>query len=76
MITIFDIITSNHIADIIITCNYFRFNTYLVNLESSNKHKQDLIFKKNLFVVVKNLKINLTSGDFRFQNIIINFQTK
>lgn len=53
-------------VDIIITCNYFRFNTYLVNLESSNKNKQDLIFQKNLFVVVKNLKINVTSGDFRF----------
>ena len=39
MITIFDIITSNHIADIIITCKYFRFNTSLVNLESSNKNK-------------------------------------
>ena len=49
MITIFDIITSNHIADIIIiTCKYFRFNTYLVNLESSNKNKTRFNISKKL----------------------------
>ena len=56
MITIFDIITSNHISDIIITCKYFRFNTALVNLESSNKNKTRFDISKNLFVGVKKLK--------------------